>query len=362
MSHFINKSLVSALLVGALTLVLVPMAMAGGTPSGTPVDNTATVDFSVSGSPQTAVVSNTASFVVDNKIDLTVTTVDGVIVTVVPNTTGQVLTYSVRNDGNTVQDFSLQAVASAVGAFFETETFDATGVTVWVDFDGDNAYNSAVDTDVYIDELAVDASITVFVVSSIPIAQVHDDVASYDLIAQTALGGSIGAQGADILTDDSGIADDPTTVEIVFGDGGGSADVANDGRFSSLDGYKVVSADLTVVKTTTVISDPFNLGVNPKAIPGATVGYQVLVTNIGLVTADNVTVVDSVPANSSFLVGSVTAPGAAVTYSNDGGATWAYAPVAAVNGADTAVTDIRAIFPSVAAAASAQENFQVLIN
>jgi uncharacterized repeat protein (TIGR01451 family) len=122
------------------------------------------------------------------------------------------------------------------------------------------------------------------------------------------------------------------------------------------------SAELTVVKTTTVVSDPFNLGVNPKAIPGATVGYQMLVTNTGLVTADNVTVVDAVPANSSFLVGTVIAPGAAVTYSNDNATTWTYVPTAAGNGADVAVTDIRAIFPTIAAAASAQENFQVLID
>jgi len=362
MSHINNKTVVSALLVGALTLVMVPVAMAGGTPSGTPVNNTATVGFSVSGSAQTPVTSNTATFVVDTKIDLTVATVDGAIVSVVPNTTGQVLTYTVTNDGNAPQDYSLQALASAVGAFGETETFDATGVTVWVDTDADNAYNAINDTDTYIDELAVDATITVFVVSSIPIAQIHDDVASYNLVAQTAVSGTVGTQGADILNDDAGTADDPTLVQIVFGDAAGTGDAPVDGRHSSLDGYKVVSAELDVVKTTTVVSDPFNLGVNPKAIPGATVGYQVLVTNVGLVTADNVTVVDSVPANSSFLVGSVTAPGAAVTYSNDNGTTWTYVPAAAANGADVAVTDIRAIFPTIAAAASAQENFQVLID
>ncbi len=304
-----------------------------------------------------------ATFVVDNKIDLTVATVDLAIVSVVPGTFAQVLTYSVRNDGNTVQDFSLQALDSATGAFGETETFDAANVSVFVDTDGDNAYNPVVDLDAWIDELAADATITVFVVADIPLGQSHDDVASYDLVAQVAAGGTSGAQGGDILTDDRLNADDPTLVQLVFADGAGTADAARDGRFSSLDGFKVVSAELDVVKTTNVISDPFNLGVNPKAIPGATVGYQVLVTNTGAVDADNVTVIDSVPANSAFLVGSVTAPGATVTYSDDNGTTWTYGPTAGANGTDPAVTDIRVVFPTVTAGGgTAQENFQVLID
>jgi uncharacterized repeat protein (TIGR01451 family) len=362
MSKIKMNTTVSALLVGVLTIALATTATAGGTPSGTTITNTATVDYSVSGTAQAQIPSNAADFVVDNKVDLVVTTVDGAIVSVIPGTFAQVLTYSVQNTGNTVQDFSLQALASAVGAFGEIETFDATGVSVFVDANGNNTYDSLVDLVSWIDELAVDASITVFVVADIPLAQAHDDVASYDLVAQVADGGTVGAQGGDIAADDSGTADNPAVVQVVFGDGAGSVDAANDGRFSSLDGYKVVSAELDVVKTTTVISDPFNLGVNPKAIPGATVGYQVLVTNVGTVGADNVTVIDTVPANSAFLVGSVIAPGATVTYSNDNGTSWAYGPTAGANGSDPAVTDVRVVFPTVAAGASAQENFQVLID
>jgi len=353
------------LLTVAVTVGLAPLAMAGGTPSGTDVDNTATLTYQVGLVTQAPVVSNTATFVVDNKIDLTVTTVDGAIVPVLPNTTGQVLTFSVRNDGNTPQDYSLQALPSATGAFGETETFDADAVSVFVDTNNDNTYTPGTDNDLYIDELGVDQSITVFIVSNILIGQVNDDVASYDLVAQTARSGSNGALGADITTDDRLVTDDPSLVQTVFADGTGTADGARDGAFSSKDGYKVVTADLTVVKTTNVVSDPFNGGANPKAIPGATVGYQVLVTNNGTVTADNVTVVDSVPGNSSFLVGSVAsvpAAGTLVSYSNDNGVSWTYNPVAAANGADAAVTDIRVIFVSVSGGSNAQENFQVLVD
>ena len=362
MSKNVMNTKVVAVLVGVLTLALAGTALAVGTPSGTTITNTATVDYSVSGTPQAQVPSNAATFVVDNRVDLLVTTVDAAIVAVVPGTFAQVLTYTVTNTGNTVQDFSLQALDSAVGAFGETETFDAANVNVFVDANGNNAYDAGTDTGLYVDELAADASITVFVVADIPLAQVHDDVASYDLVAQVAQGGSIGALGADILTDDAAAADDPNVVQIVFGDGAGSVDAANDGAYSSLDGYMVVSAELTVVKSSSVVSDPFNGAANPKAIPGATVGYQVLVTNVGSVGADNVTVIDTIPANSAFLVGSVTAAGATVTYSNDNGATWTYAPVAGANGADTAVTDVRVVFPTIAAAANSQVDFQVLID
>jgi len=362
MSYRSKTNLFVFLMAGVLAFGLTSGALAQNTPANTIINNTATLDYSVGGTPQAQVLSNTATFRVDNKVDLMVTTVDAAIVSVIPGVFNQVLTYSVTNNGNALQDYTLTALNSATGAFGETETFDAANVRVFVDSDGNNTY-SAADTDLYIDELAPGASITVFVVSDIPLAQVNDDVASYDLVAQTARGGSIGAQGADILTDDRLNADDPTLVQIVFADGTGTADGPRDGQFSSKDGYMVVSADLTAVKTTTVISDPFNLGVNPKAIPGATVGYQVLVTNNGTVTADNVAVIDSTPSNSAFLVGSVgSVPAGAVTYSNDGGATWTYGPVAGPNGTDAAVTDVRVVFPSVAGGANAQVNFSVLID
>ena len=358
-----RKNLFVIMLAGALLVGLSTVALAQNTPSGTPITNTATLDYSVGGTAQAQVASLPVTFVVDNKVDLTVTTVDGAIVSVIPGTFNQVLTYSVTNNGNTVQDYSLAALDAALGAFGETETFDAANVRVFVD-DGDNTYTAA-DTDTYIDELAIGATITVFVVADILLVQVNSDVASYDLVAQTATGGAGGAQGGDILADDSGDADNPALVQIVFADGAGIADAANDGQFSSRDGYMVLTADLEAVKTFNVLSDPFNLAVNPKAIPGATVGYQVMVNNNGTVTADAVEVIDSIPANNSFLVGTVStvsAAAATVSFSNDNQGSWTYVPAAGANGTDPLVTDVQVIFASVAGAATAQVNFSVLID
>jgi uncharacterized repeat protein (TIGR01451 family) len=364
MNSCFRGSTLALMLALPLALVLAPPAKADGTASGTPISNSASVDYKVGGVDQPQIVSNTATFVVDNKVDLTVTTVDVAIVAVVPGAVNQVLTYSVTNNGNTVQDYSLQALDSATGAFGETETFDATNVRVFVDSNSNGTYDPGVDTADYIDELAADVTITVFVVADIPSDRVDGDVASYDLIAQTAQGGAAGSQGADITTDDSGSPDDPDVVQIVFADGAGIADAANDGQHSSLDGYKVQTATLSVAKGASVISDPINGAVNPKAIPGATVEYTIDIDNLGTNPATDVIVVDAVPINTAFLVGSVSttpAVGPTVDYSDDGGSTWTYVPVAGPDGSDPTVTHVRVTFANIANGASAQEVFQVLI-
>lgn len=125
---------------------------------------------------------------------------------------------------------------------------------------------------------------------------------------------------------------------------------------------KPATATLTVVKTSTVISDPINGTTNPKAIPGAVVQYAVTVTNTGTAAVDASTVVitDPLPVGVSLSVATPTvvftngtlASGLAfnsatnVTYSNQsaGGTPFTYAPVNS-GGYDAAVRGIR-IAPS----------------
>ncbi len=333
------------------------LALATGTPSGTSIGNTATVDFAVGGVGQTPVNSNTITFLVDNRIDLTVAVLDGGSVTVVPGANGMYMTYSVANTGNTSQDYSLTALADAA------DDFDATNLNIFVDSNGNSTYEPALDTGTFVDELAMDTALTVFVVGDIPLTAADAEVANYDLMVQSATAGGVGALGAVIATDDSGVADDPATVQVVFADGAGTADAVLDGRFSVVDQFMVVSAALTVTKTSAVSNDPINGAANPKAIPGATVDYTLVVNNTGSTAADNVIVADAIPANTAFVVASmVTIPaGATVDYSNDGGGTWVYTPVDSGDGSDPNVTHLRVDFGSVAGAGSVQADFQVLI-
>jgi uncharacterized repeat protein (TIGR01451 family) len=127
--------------------------------------------------------------------------------------------------------------------------------------------------------------------------------------------------------------------------------------------------DLLVLKSTTTLEDPVNGTVNPKAIPGATVGYAVQITNTGPGAVDNdeVFVTDPIPGNAALAVTDydgfnpgpvafvdlVPASGLSYTFislgsalddvefSNDGGATYTYTPSDIGDGTDPAVTHVR---------------------
>ena len=64
-------------------------------------------------------------------------------------------------------------------------------------------------------------------------------------------------------------------------------------------------AILTVSKTSSVVRDPVNGTTNPRLIPGATVQYCILLTNNGPAAITNATVSDPLPANITFVPGTL---------------------------------------------------------
>jgi len=71
---------------------------------------------------------------------------------------------------------------------------------------------------------------------------------------------------------------------------------------------RAANATLTLVKTSSVLSDPINGTTNPKMIPGAIVQYSILVSNTGTTAVDSnsVLLIDSLP--SQMLVGTAATP------------------------------------------------------
>jgi len=65
------------------------------------------------------------------------------------------------------------------------------------------------------------------------------------------------------------------------------------------------STTLDVSKTSSVVSDPVSGTSNPKAIPGATVRYCILVSNTGSSAATSVTATDPIPATLTYVAGSI---------------------------------------------------------
>jgi uncharacterized repeat protein (TIGR01451 family) len=293
-----SLALIALSSVGALQ-----SAFAVGTPSGTTITNQATVDFSVGGVNQTQISSPTAQFVVDSRVDLTVSEVSGNATQTTPGASNVVATFRVTNTGNSTQGYQLSIVNEVGTTLFgqNDTTLDVDNLRTFVDSNGNGTYDAGTDTATHVNTLVTDAdgeSVIVFVLADIPVSATNNQYANVRL---TAVAMAPGTNGTTPIAETAG-ADTPSVVDIVF------ADAGRDRTESAADQYHVRSAALTITKNTDVISDPFN-GVSPdaKAIPGAVVEYSVEVTNNSTTTAaDAVTVTDNIPANTTFVPGSIT--------------------------------------------------------
>lgn len=287
-------------------------ALAAGTAANTDIVNRATVNFQVSGVAQTPVESSPTgnstagvgngadtTFKVDNKVDLTVTEVGGTATTVGAGATNVVTTFKVTNTGNNPQGYNLSAANLASGStlFTRTDAFDMNNLRTFVSTAACSgvsptpSYASATDTSVNITTLAADACAYVFIVADTPVTATNGQASNVRLTALARVATTLAA-----LTQTAG-ADSATTVDVVFADSGRDATETAD------DQYFVQTAALSVGKTSTVISDPLNLGVNPKSIPGAVMEYGITLTNTGAVSATVVTITDPLPANTTFANG-----------------------------------------------------------
>ena len=283
----------------ALALCASP-AFAAGTTAGSSITNNVTVNYSVGSVAQTAVnASNT--LVVDRKISLTVTEPSGTTTIVSPGQTAAVTTFLVTNTSNAPLDLGLSFVQPAGGtaAHGGTDNFDVTAPTMYLDTNNNGVYDAGTDTAVtYLDELAADASKTVFIVANIPAGRLTNDVAGVTLTAQAREPGVAGTQGV-VVAQTTGA--NTAGMDTVFADTAGATDAARDGQFSARDDYTVQAAALTVTKTSTVISDPLNGTTNPKMIPGATIAYCIQVANAaGGAAATNVAINDPLPAQTTY--------------------------------------------------------------
>jgi len=277
------------------------LAATAGIEAGVVISNTADVDYEVNGIGQTT-IQDTVTFVVDNLVDLTVGQGAATATSVLPGETGAIFVFNVSNTGNTVQDYGLAAAQATTTVFGLTDDIDATLLEVFVESGVTAGYQSAQDLATFVDELRPDFASTVYVIASIPGAAFNGSVAIISLTATTEVGGAVG-EGA-VLAETVG-PDNAGTVDVVFADGAGSSDAANNGDFSALGAYIVESAALAVTKSSVVVSDPVNGASDPKAIPGATVRYSILVTNNGAAAAGTIVVTDTVPGNTTFVSGSI---------------------------------------------------------
>jgi hypothetical protein len=295
-----NRQLLIAASTIAITAIAATPALAGGTAAGSNIVNSVTVNYTVGTVAQTAINASN-SFVVDRKITLTVAPVGTTTTSVSPGQLAAVTTFTVANTSNATLDLGL-SIAQQTGSVAPhggTDNFDVTGPALFLDTNGNNTYEAGTDTAVsYLDEILPDGQRTVFVVTTIPVGRLTNDVAVVTLTAQARDGGTAGTQGA-VSTETSGA--NTALMDTVLADTAGSTDAARDGLYSAKNDYTVSAAALTVQKISTIISDPSNNTTNPKMIPGAVVGYCIQVTNAaGGADASSVTISDTLPSQTTY--------------------------------------------------------------
>ncbi len=284
---------------------------ATGTAAGTTVNNRATVNYSVGGTAQTPIESSPAgnsnagvgngastAFLVDRRVLFTVAEVSGNATNVSPGQNDGVTAFTVTNNTNAAEGFALTASNLAATVLFtHTDNFDMNALRVFVDNPGAGGtagvYDAAFDTATNVNTLAIDASATVFIVANTPLATANNSYANVRLRGQAAVAGTNGA-----TLETPSATDNPAAVDVLFGDNG------VDGIETADDQYAVQSASLTIQKTSTIISDPFNgAGANRLAVPGSVMEYVVTITNSGAVPATNVQIQDALDATLTFSTG-----------------------------------------------------------
>lgn len=91
---------------------------------------------------------------------------------------------------------------------------------------------------------------------------------------------------------------------VIRGPGTGSAP-ETEANYWNIDDFLLGAGSLSVTKTSTVVSDPFNGTANPKRIPGSTIRYCVLITNTGSSSATSIVLSDTINLPEVYVAGSI---------------------------------------------------------
>jgi hypothetical protein len=239
---FFVQGLLAVFVCSMAFVVMIQPAEASGTASGTLISNVATITYSVDSVDQAPLSSATVTFMVDNMVNLTVAETSGTFTTfgALSGAVDVISTFTVTNNGNTLQDYVLTVEQGENGQilFSKTDNFDVIGCSSVVESDANQDYQPLQDTATFIDELAPDMTKTVYVLCSMPINQVEGDVSIVSLLATTHTGRLAGMGQLTIADLDADVAD---AVQVVFvdvsaGDPQGD-NTARNGQHSSRDGY-----------------------------------------------------------------------------------------------------------------------------
>lgn len=294
MKKTLNLLMLTCLVVGTTT----SLAEAAGTTAGTPINNTATVNYNVDG-VDLEKDSPTVTFTVAELLDVTLVSRDASNVVVKPGDSGAMLTFELTNTGNYQEGFTL-----TVDNTDATDDFDPeTPTTIYFDANDNDTYDDGTDTlydGTNLPALAADESIHLFVFNNIPSTPADTELGISNLQADAQTG--TGSEG--------------TAFSGAGFDGSVAAVVGTSGASANADGtYQVSRVDVTIGKTGVVIEDGLT-GSGNEPVPGATIEYTITVDVVGG-TAAGLVITDPIPAATTYVAGSMKLNGSALTDDDD---------------------------------------------
>ncbi|UAB76859.1 hypothetical protein INR77_08315 [Erythrobacter sp. SCSIO 43205] len=275
------------------TFTFAAPALAEGVTAGSLIENTATATYE-DGEGEKSVDSNTVTLTVDELLDVTVTSLDGGPVAAEPGEA--VLTYEVTNQGNGPEAFTLIADPAVAG-----NNFDTTVNLIAIDTNGNGVYDDGVDEVLTgpetTSELAADEAVTVFVVVTVPGGTTDGDTSQVELRADAATG-----TGA------------PGTTFAGAGVNGTDAIVGTTGASAIANGSLVIG--LTTVELTKAVSvvDPFG---GTSVVPGSVATFTLSAEVLGDGTLDALVITDAIPADTTYVDGSLALDGNPLTDAAD---------------------------------------------
>jgi len=298
----------------AAALLLGQQALAAGTDAGTIVSNQAIVTYDVGTATQTPIESdplgnsvpgngNPTVFLVDRRVNFTLTQVSGTLTDVAPGDASVWVDFLLTNTTNSTLDFNLSVanlldLADVRG--LGTDSADvtlpplaaATSISVSADTVANGDPDPILNGPTFVDDLAEDQAIRIRVWADAPLTLVNGDVAGVQLDATAA------DPTTTVNLEETAGADVANQVDNVFANLSG-ADGNGNATEVSVDGFNVVSAALEITKIYSVIAGDLGSG---KPIPGATIEYTITVDNTnGSEPADNVTITDIIDADVTFV-------------------------------------------------------------
>ncbi len=279
-----------------LHVVATQAALAAGTAANTSITNIATVSYTDEDGQSQTVSSNAATVRVDELLAVTLVGNDAGNVTVATPDDDDPLSFTVTNPGNGSEGYRLTANPNVAG-----DQYDPADTRIFLD-DGDGIFDSIADV-LYTagandPVLAPDASRVVFVVNDTPAGRVSGDTGIVQLTA-TAVTGS-GAPGTTFPGQGTG------GVDAVVGATTATADAQGT--------YVVSQVQTTLVKSQTVL-DPFG-GSNP--VQDAVVTYTLTMTLSGADALTGARISDAIPADTTYVTGSLQLNGAPLSDGLDG--------------------------------------------